>query len=197
MSETLKHQELAAGTMLAFWEANNSVPWETVGQRVLPKVRQALQHRFKAEPYAVSIQEGIQSGVRELLQLLADSPQRTPQTLPELESWLVVVSYRKLVRQLRKEHLSRRHGAPAESELVSQDATLLDTIFATSPPPVDALVQQLHERLNPFEREVLRLKLEGKTHPEIAEFLHVSNTEVASTSKRIFRRGKQLGEGTE
>jgi len=169
MPGTIRHHG-SEETTLADLCAGNSVTWQRVQTKVLPKVRHALMRRFGADRYGIDLEGAVQSGIREFL--VRSTSAEKPMTLAEFECWLVVTAGRKLRDQSARK---------AES---SRTAVEIDAVVELSPleiaiaGEVESQIEQIFLKLDDAQRIVLRHWLEGSSQTEIAQAAGVTRSRV-------------------
>lgn len=95
-------------------------------------------------------------------------------------TWMYRVALNVAISALRGDVRRRRHTVPAEEEHLE--------LPAPEPDPAEerrALLREALERLDPFDRALLVLYLDGRPYAEIAEVLGITETNVGTRLGRV------------
>ncbi|MCL4809356.1 MAG: sigma-70 family RNA polymerase sigma factor [Thermoanaerobaculia bacterium] len=95
-------------------------------------------------------------------------------------TWMYRVALNVAISSLRGDVRRRRHTVPAEEAHLA--------VAAPAPDPAEerrALLREAMERLDPFDRALLVLHLDGRPYAEIAEVLGLTETNVGTRLGRV------------
>ncbi len=108
----------------------------------------------------------------------------------DVRSLLAAMTYRKVINTIKHHHRDRRRTTREQSSSTSDGSSQLADRNPT-PEELNILVDYLAwilNHLNPAQREIIQLRLEGYTVAEIAERVQLSQR----TVKRALARARQL-----
>ncbi len=100
-------------------------------------------------------------------------------------TWMYRVALNTAISWVRDDR-RKRERFPADEGVL--DASLADAAANEIAPDLRVFLGQVLERLDPLERALLLLYLEGHDHPAIAEVLGLTTTNVATKIGRIKQR---------
>jgi RNA polymerase sigma-70 factor (ECF subfamily) len=95
-------------------------------------------------------------------------------------TWMYRVALNVAISALRGDVRRRRHAVPAEEEHLEVPAPAPDATEERR-----ALLNDAMERLEPFDRALLVLHLDGRPYAEIAEVLGITETNVGTRLGRV------------
>ena len=103
----------------------------------------------------------------------------------KISTWLYRVAMNTAITQVKKENKSRM-GLPIEDVVINEIQT--DNVDLEE--KIKYLYRQIHQ-LNPLEKGLILLMLEGKKHEEIAEITGLSRSNVGTRISRIKEKLKK------
>jgi RNA polymerase sigma factor (sigma-70 family) len=110
----------------------------------------------------------------------------------DLVAFLVAIARNKVGMEARRRLQTRKYGINREHQWIEDSLREQSEIADAQPAAIDVVIagEKLERMLSnqpPESRKIIELRLQGKTHEEIARSLHVSRTAVHRFLKKLSR----------
>jgi len=171
-------------------EGSEEAAWQLVeqyGEVIRRAVRRALSSKLRSKFDSLDFVQIVWSSFFRARDQL-DRFQRPE----ELAAFLLAMTRNKVGMEVRRRLMTEKYNVNREQPLDMVNCDAHSTLAGNEPAPINvAIAREQWDRilagLPPQYRQIIQLRLQGRTHQQIADQLHVAECTVRRVLKRLFR----------